>query len=129
MKCRWCRRPINQIEAKKMVTAHRQPDGTEALTIPVENRKAEGPLLWAAHYKEYKEHDKREKRGGSAVSGSSLGVNTPTAYDIASGMDTQAITDRQQLKRTIAEEPRQRRQALRAHPRAPVGAVEVGLPR
>lgn len=73
------------------------------MTIPTENKTATGPVLWAAHYKEYKEHDKREKRGGNALSGSSLGGMTPTAYDIDT-MDTSEITKRQQLKREIAQE-------------------------
>ena len=87
-----------------MVTAHQQPDGSIAINNPVDHTKATGPLVWAAHYKEFKEHDKREKRGGNATTGSSLGAVTPTAYDIDSGVDTRAITERQQLKRTIAQE-------------------------
>lgn len=87
-----------------MVTAHRQPDGSTAVNVPTEKKSATGPLLWVAHYKEFKEHDKREKRGGNAVSGSSLGALSPTAYDISAGVDTTDITARQQLKRQIAQE-------------------------
>lgn len=102
-RCRYCQKQFSQIEALKMVTAHQQPDGSTAYTIPVESKRAEGPVLWAAHYKEFKMHDKREKRGGNSVTGSSLGEFTPNA-DSVGGMDTSEITARQQLKRTIAQE-------------------------
>lgn len=101
--CHYCRQAFTRVEILKMVTAHIQPDGSLEYTIPVENKKATGAIVWCAHYKEFKQHDKREKRGGNASTGSSLGEVTPNAFNI-DDMDTSEITERQQLKRTIARE-------------------------
>lgn len=82
VKCRWCKKDITKADVPKMVTAHRQPDGSEAVNVPSEGISASGPLLWAAHYREYKFRAKREMRGGDAVAGGKFG-DALTAYDVA----------------------------------------------
>lgn len=67
-----------------MVTAHRQPDGSEGITCEFEGLRATGKLIWCGHYKCFKHAQKQEQRqhDDTLIVGRVAG-HVPTAYEIA----------------------------------------------
>lgn len=67
-----------------MVTAHRQPDGSEAITCAFENLHASGPLIWGGHYKCFKHNQKLvQRRSDDTLIIGRVRGHVPTAYEIA----------------------------------------------
>jgi len=82
--CAFCKKEIQRGgEMQKMVTEFKYKDGHSDFTIPSEGRKAEsgGQLFHVYHYKHFKLLEKRENRGGDALTGRGIGA-VPTAYEI-----------------------------------------------
>jgi hypothetical protein len=131
VKCSKCKRDINRgTELTKSVAEYQQADGTiKVYGFDREDGDWQGPdahptgrLFRAWHYKCFRVSEKRERRGGDAVSGRGMGA-IPTAYEItaltanqdelamlgiseeqAKTMNTQALTDRvMEARRQAAE--------------------------
>lgn len=131
MKCARCQKPINRgTELTKAITVYKWPtDHAQAgqqIEVGFDREYKTAPpnakLVKAYHFKCYKIAEKRENRGGDAVTGRAMG-SIPTAYEIgqltmneselellglsveeAKGMDTASFTKRVQEQRIRAKE-------------------------